>query len=142
MGILESLRDENGIPPAWHSLYGWTALCRAAALFGDGQNDEGYRHLEIALDHLEKTGAYKDGDLLRVGGEKLFGGAVYVWGNGCVQLPDGSLEPIAYEYRMNSGLKNLYYAITATSGWEWFNTVRDDARFKKYVERVREKITH
>ena len=31
----------------------------------------------------------------------------------------------------------MYYGMTAPHGWEWFNPVRDEDRFKEYVERAR-----
>lgn len=31
----------------------------------------------------------------------------------------------------------MYYGLTAKRGWEWFNSVRDEERFKEYIDRVR-----
>jgi hypothetical protein len=34
----------------------------------------------------------------------------------------------------------MHYGMTATSGWEWFNPVRNEERFKAYIERAREMV--
>ena len=52
-------------------------------------------------------------------------------------LPDGSREPISYEYRMNYNAREVVWALSARKGWEWFNSVRDEERFKTMIERAR-----
>jgi hypothetical protein len=34
----------------------------------------------------------------------------------------------------------VHYGMTAQKGWEWFNPVRDEERFKEYIERARKLI--
>ena len=62
----------------------------------------------------------------------------YEYKNGVIVLPDGSKEPVAYDYRMEFDAENIFYALTAPRGWEWFNSVRSEERFKKYIEKARE----
>ena len=31
----------------------------------------------------------------------------------------------------------MYYGMTAPRGWEWFNPVRNEERFKEYIERAK-----
>ena len=52
-------------------------------------------------------------------------------------LPDGTKEPIDYADCLRESSSLIYRGMTAKSGWEWFNPVRDEERFKKYVERAR-----
>lgn len=134
IGIL----SENGeIPPAFYGLYAWRAAIKAAGLFGDKQNEEGYACLETAVSTCEKIAAFQKGDLLDTGKKELFGGVTYEYGKGVIRLSDGSREPIDYEWEMDYNASKLLYSLTAPRGWEWFNSVRNEDRFKQYVERVR-----
>ena len=138
---LVGLLGENGeIPPAWYGIYTYRALVKAAALFGDGQKEDGYAALELAVSHCEKSANFKVGDLLDTGNSELFGGAKLIWGKELIQLPDGSKEPISYGWELEYGARSAYYAMTTPRGWEWFNPVRNEERFKEYVERVRKTV--
>ena len=137
-----ALLGENGeVPPAWYGPYAWAALVKGAALFGNKQKDEGYEALSLALDYCEKIAKFAPGDLLDTGKEELLGGIKLVYGKDHILLPDGSREPISYEYRMDYKAKELVWALTAPRGWEWFNSVRNEERFKAYIERA-EKIAN
>ncbi len=137
MNIIEGFGDNGEIPSAWLGLYAWTALIRAAGFFGNGDKEEGYASLETSLCYYEKWSNYKKGECLELGNSGSFGGIKYVKGEGCALLPDGRKEIIAYEYRMNAHLGQLLYALTAKSGWEWFNSVRSEERFKEYIEKAK-----
>jgi RNA polymerase sigma-70 factor (ECF subfamily) len=134
---MESFGSDGEVPPAWYPIYAWSAIIRAAALFGDGRKEEGYASLNLAIDTCEKLLRFKPGDLLEIGNKHLFGGAQYVHEKNMIQLADGSKEPISYVHRMGFDIKDLYFCITAPRGWEWFNSVRDEERFKNLVERVK-----
>ena len=135
--LLELLSENGEILPAWYGLYSWRAAVRAAALFGDGQKEEGYKALELAVRYCEKMVDLKEGDLLEIGDSYLFGGAKLVWKKRLIQFPDGSVEPINYVWELEYNVESLFYSITTPRGWEWFNSVRDEARFKEYVERAK-----
>ena len=137
MQVMEQLGESGEIPPAWYGLYAWTALVKAAALFGDEQTEEGYRNLALSVTFCEKLRSLKEGDLLDTGNKELLGGVKLAYNKGFIQLPDGSKEPIAYGYRMDFHAGALLYAMTAPQGWEWFNSVRNEERFKEYIEQVR-----
>ena len=34
----------------------------------------------------------------------------------------------------------MFYGLTAPHGWEWFNSVRNEDRFKEYIERAKNMI--
>ena len=137
MNMMELFGENGEVPPAWYKLYAWTTLIKSAALFGDQQKEEGYATLELAINYCEKIAVLKKGDLLDTGKAELFGGIQYENSKGVILLPDGSKEPVAYDYRMDFDARNLVYCLTARSGWGWFNSVRDENRFKEYIERAR-----
>ena len=61
-------------------------------------------------------------------------------GFGCMrfpQLPDGSIEPLTYEHLFSDSANLMHYGMTAPHGWEWFNPVREEERFKEYIERAK-----
>ncbi len=136
MNMMELLGENRTVPTAWYNLYGWTALVKSAALFGDGRKEDGYTALDIAVDFCEKISQFTEGQLLDTGNEQLLGGVKYAYKKGVIVLPDGSKEPISYDYRMNFGASDLLYCLTARSGWEWFNSVRNEDRFKGYIEQA------
>ena len=43
-----------------------------------------------------------------------------------------------YEYLFHPAAEDMYRGMTAPRGWEWFNSVRQEDRFKEYVERARQ----
>ena len=90
------------------------------------------------MDYCEKIAKLTPGELLDTGREELLGGIKYVYGKDHILLPNGSKEPISYEYRMNYNAREVVWALTAPSGWEWFNSVRNEERFKEYIEKARE----
>lgn len=51
-------------------------------------------------------------------------------------LPDGSRD-ICPEWSGDSSASWMHYGMTTKRGWEWFNSVRDEERFKKCIERAR-----
>ena len=137
MNMMQLLGENGTVPPAWYNLYAWTAVVRSAALFGDGKKDEGYAHLDTALNYCELISRNKKGDLLDTGNTELLGGVKYEYAKEVIVLEDGSKEPVSYGYRMNFSARNLVYCLTARKGWEWFNSVRNEDRFKEYVERAK-----
>ena len=141
--MMELLGDGT-VPPAWYGVYAWTALVRGAACFGHGMGfsvpeevEEGYRMLDLALEYYEKMAKIPDGEELETGNAWLLGGAKYLKGKELLLLQSGNKEPISYEYRMDSNAQTMLYALTAPHGWEWFNKVRHEERFKEYIEKAR-----
>ncbi len=138
MKLIELLGEDNTVPPAWYTLYAWSALIRSAAYFGNGEKENGYSHLEIAAEYYEKANSFKDGELLDVGNTDVLGGVKYPCNSGRILLSNGSYEPLDYGYRMKKAPVTLYSVLSMNSGWEWFNSVRNEERFKEYIKRAKE----
>lgn len=138
--MIEMFGGGEGVPDAWLGLYSWLCIVNAAALFGqktEEAKEEGYRALECALEHIAKWESFKENDLLDVGNGQVFGGVQLIKGKSILLLPDGTKEGIAYNYRLESNAEDIYYILTASSGWEWYNSVRNEERFQEIVERAR-----
>ena len=140
MNVMELLGENGEAPPAWYNLYAWTALVRSAALFGDGKKEEGYASLDIAITYGEKIALLKTGDLLDTGNKELFGDVKFEYGKDVILLPDGSKEPVSYGDSMDFDIEDIFYCLTAPRGWEWFNSVRNEERFKEYIERAKKMV--
>ena len=137
MSICESLGEGRGVPPAWLGFYASTCFRTACALFGCGEKEEGYKYLDRAFELFPKWAEIPDGELLEVGNEQIFAGIKVVKGKGLIELPDGKREPLQYSWLFDDSIGLLYYGMTAPHGWEWFNGVRNEERFKAAIERAR-----
>lgn len=136
--LLEGLGSE-GVPSAWTGLYASTCFRTACAQFGCGRKEEGYETLDRALELIPAWSAIPDGTLLEVGDPLIFGGVRIVKGKALLELPDGSREPLpdyAWDIACDRGL--AYYGMSAPHGWEWFNSVRNEARYQAALEKAKE----
>lgn len=137
--MMESLGD-GVVPDAWLGLYASTSFRTACALFGCGKKDEGYEWLEKAFEIYPKWDNIPNGTEMNVGDPLIYGGVKVIKGKSLLKLPDGTIEPISYEHLFNETCSLMYYGLTATHGWEWFNSVRNEDRFKEYIERAKNMI--
>lgn len=138
MQIIEGLGENGKIPTAWLGHYSSTCFRTACALFGCKKSEEGYEYLERAFELFPKWDAIADGEEMEVGNALIYGGIKIVKGKGVIKLPDGTIEPISYKDLFNEHISLMHYGLTAPHGWEWFNPVRNEERFKEYIERARE----
>lgn len=106
-------------------------------MFGCGQRDEGYNYLERALELYAKWTEIPDGTPLEVGSKLIFGGVKVIKGSGIIELPDGTTELLQYDWCFQDNSGFMYYSMTVTRGWEWFDSVRNEERFKEFMEHAR-----
>lgn len=137
LAIIETLSADGSIPEAWQELYTVTAFRTACSLFGQGERDEGYIWMEKAFKLAESMKKHKKGDLLEVGDPLIFGGVKLVYGEDAIELSSGSREPITEGWAFRQNVTLLHHGITAEKGWEWFDPVRHEELYGKYVERAR-----
>ena len=74
---------------------------------------------------------------MEVGDPLIYGGIKVIKGTALILLPDGTKEPISYDTLFEGTCSLMYYGMTAPSGWEWFDSVRNEERFKEYIERAK-----
>ena len=136
MQMMESFGDGE-LPDAWLSHYAWTAMVCAAASFGKGDKEQGYLMLDKTYCSFEKWSNIENGELLSVGNREVFGDIKLIKGEAMILLPDGSREIVAYGYTLDASGGRMYSILSQKWGWEWFNSVRNEDRFKEYIERSR-----
>lgn len=144
MRIFETLGEKEGeVPEAWLGAYARQCFIAACSMFGSGNREEGYLYLDSSFELFRKWDDIPNGELLETGDKFIFGGIKIIKGNSnVIVLPDGTKEVIRegwFFFDIN-GAELMYYAMTALHGWEWFNGVREDERFKKAIERAKELI--
>lgn len=135
MNLMESFGENGEVPPAWYGIYGWSSLVKSAALFGDGRKDEGYLALECAFEYYVKWNSIEDETLLEVGNPEVFGNIRLLKARGQIELPDGTREPVTYGNKIR--YSSLWTALNSPNVWAWFNPVREEERFKAYIERAK-----
>ncbi len=137
--LMEGLGDE-GVPQAWLGHYASTCFRTACALFGCERKEEGYEWLEKAFEAFPKWDSIPDGAEMEVGDPLIYGGIKVVKGKSYILIPDGRKEPIVNDHMFKDSSWLIQYGLTAPHGWEWFNPVRNEDRFKKYIERAKKLI--
>ncbi len=137
--VIESLGEGGEVPFAWLGRYGEMFFRTACFIFGnkDEDKEEGYKYLEKALEIYLKWVEIPMGEALDVGSEYIYGGIKYLKDKSQILLPDGSVEPIEYGGILELNAKFMYKALTAKYGWEWFNSVRNEDKYKAFVEKVK-----
>ncbi len=136
--IVESLSENGEIPKAWLGFYADTVFRLACAEFGLGKKEDGYKHLEDAFELYPKWLEIPKGTILDLG-NSIFGGMkIEVQGDWNVSLPGGKKYPVGYSYFFHLRSDEMYTAMTYEHGWEWFNSVREEPKFKEYVARAKE----
>ena len=75
-----------------------------------------------------------------VGDPLIYGGIKVVKGKALIKLPNGTIEPISYDHLFEGTCSLMHYGMTAPHGWEWFDPVRNEDRFKEYIERAKKMI--
>ena len=139
IGLIDSLRIDGEIPPAWLGKYADLHFRAACSSFGMEKIEEGYVLLEKAFSLYETWYEIPCGTALDLGDAVLFGGIKAVKEKCRVLLPDGRYDShMVFDPAFWLDDKNfMYYAMTCKSGWEWFDGVRNDERFKAYLERAK-----
>lgn len=137
--IIENISSSGEIPKAWLGYYWYQHFAVACRLFGCGADtkEEGYAYLEKVFELYPAWQSIPDGELLDVGDEMIYGGIKLIKGKEIIELPDGRREGIPHGDMFNIKAETIYYAMTAKQDWEWFDSVREDERFKAYIERAK-----
>ena len=136
--LVEGLDYGEGIPEAWYGFYAKLCLSTAATFSGSGRKEECYEYLEKAFNYFAKWIQMEDGNALQLGDQWMFGDIKLIKGKNVIELPDGKLEPVPNAYLFDVRVSYPYYALTMSRGWEWFNDVREEDKYKELVERARE----
>ncbi len=122
------------VPEGWLGNYGISLVRLSAALFACNEKQKGYDALENALAVYEKWYSLGKDRFLSVGRLSLFGNVKLKRTNKNSSVYIGDEE---YSY-YGIWETDMCDALCADSGWEWFDSVRNEDRFKKIVDKAYE----
>lgn len=133
---LEMILQYSGgtLADGWICQYLAEALRLAEALFAGGEPDEGFRILEECIALRERWMAIPPETRLDMGDPTLFGGVQWIKGRFLLQYTDGrkgALVPC-----LAFCCYDVYRVLTAPEGWEGFDAVRNDRRFREILHRA------
>ncbi|MBQ9121034.1 MAG: helix-turn-helix transcriptional regulator [Clostridia bacterium] len=133
--VIELLAIDGALPNAWWGYYAELHFRLACALFGCDKKEDGYTMLEKALELMSKWLAIPDDTPLDLGDPAIFGDVKGIKGKTLLTYPDGSI----HHERLERGFRviSLYEAMTQSNNREWFDSVREEPRFKECVERAK-----
>lgn len=131
--IMESLSENHEVPKAWWGFYADCHYITACTSFGVGDFEQGYAYLEKAFELYQKWNQIPNGTSLEFEDELIYGGIRFIKGKCIIELPNGKRESILDEGEriLNVGIERLYNGMTDPHGWEWFDGIRNEARFKE-----------
>jgi len=136
LAFMTHVAGDGEIPDGWAGYAQLVLLRLAAGYFGCGNIEEGYAWLEKGVALCEKWAAIPQGTPLSLGG--MFAGYRLLKADSPRLLAPNGEEIVgsaAYFLMFDGDL--LLDVLTRPNGWEWFNGVREDARFRACVERAK-----
>ena len=138
--LIESFGEDGEVPQGWLGTYADSLLIVALASFGCGKTEEGYALLERVFELYPKWLAIPKGEELALDDGHIFGGIKLIKGEKMFRLPDGKKEWGVLNSMLFTlpNARRLHEALTKESGWEWFDSVRNDESFQTYVTRAKE----
>ncbi len=124
----------------WLGVSAWISFKASVTLFGSGQKDVGYEYLEKSLDLYTQWQKIPEGEPMELGEEFVFCGVKLLKGSSIVLLPNGEKGFINDQYYLDEKVDYAYHGLTASKGWEWFDSVRNEQRYKDMVESFKKLI--
>ncbi len=119
LSIIDALRDTSTDVDAWLKVRAFAYLRLAAGEFGTGNKDAGYAALERSVELYELYASLDAEAELRYNSPPL----------------DELYEKAGEDREIE--IKCAYRSVNEPSGWEWFNSVRNDDRYKSLAERLK-----
>ena len=115
----------------WICQYMAGALRLAEALFAGDETEEGFRRLEECVALRKRWMAIPEETLLDFGNPALFGGVRWSKGRFLLQHSDGQKGALCP--CMAFCCYDVFKVLTAAEGWEGFDSVRDNPRFREIL---------
>ena len=127
--------DTQTIPDGWLPEYALAYMRLSAALFVEGEKDRGYEYIEKAIGLAKQYQIIPNGQSIDLGNSIFYGDTKAVKNKCHIVLPNKKtllhLLGIAYS---TPPIANF---MQATSGWEWFDSVRNEERYLSLLEKAK-----
>ena len=135
--LIEYFGENGEIPRAWWGKYANLHFRAACSSFGYGNNEQAWEYLEKAFELYPRWLEIPCGEELELGRFILFNDVKAVKNKWRILVPGVGEEYISGGHAFCHDSDEMYYAMTAPRGWEWFNGIREDERFKAAIERAK-----
>ena len=126
---------QNTIPNGWIPEYTMQYIRLSAAYFGLGDKENGYSHLEKALELCKRWQEFPENALLDLGNPLFFGETKLIKNDWLIQMPNGGKLPLLHGFK--NSIANLASIMQAEKGWEWFNSVRTEERWSAILSEAK-----
>ena len=126
--IIDVLRDPSIDVDGWIDRRAFTYLRLSSAYFAVEDNENGYKALEDSICLYEKIFELPADEELSFNTPVLDLITVSRSKDLCPDKEPG--------YDINNTFYTIYGCLTNFDGWQWFDSVRDEERFKSYVARI------
>ena len=136
--LIEFFGENGEIPRAWWGKYANLHFRVACASFGCGKNEQAWEYLEKAFELYPRWLEIPCGEAMELGRFILFNDVKAIKNKWRILIPGAGEEYCSDSYVFCHDSAAMYYAMTAPHGWEWFNGIRNDERFKSAVGRAKE----
>ena len=133
---IESFGNGNDIPDGWKCFYAYKQLVLAACHFGLGENEEGWKNFDSAIEKCQYVHALND-EWLDVGGTVFSNIKVNKAWNYAIDEKGKKRKLFAivnYSFTDMSVIRSLL----TNPRWAWFNSVRETPKYKAALEWVSE----
>lgn len=132
-GVL-NISEGDPVPDGWIPEYYIEYVRLAAAYIAVGEKEKGYLYLEKALELYERWSALPDKAPLDAGNPIFYGRTKLIKNDWRILLPD--CEERTFIRGLYHSVADLSELMTRKSGWGWFDTVREEERYKEILEKA------
>ena len=137
LNTIHSFGNGGDIPDGWKMFYAYKQLVLSACLFGRGENEEGWKNFDHAMELCKYVYSLKD-EWLDIGGE-LFSN-IRVSKDWKYAIDEKGEKHTLFGV-VNLSFYNMLFISDLLSNprWAWFNSVRDTPKYKSALEWVEKK---
>lgn len=128
----------NGRPDIFFAIRIWLGVCYACYLSVLFDHDRAFEILEDSISLLEKVMALPEGTELTSTSPALDGMTAKVKSFSCYYRNECYHARGVDVSKGHDVIAPIYvlHALTDYNGWQWFNPIRNDPRYQKYIKRV------
>lgn len=134
--VIESLGDGEDIPDGWKCFYAYKQLVLAACLFGQGKEDEGWKHFDSAIEKCQYIHSLND-EWLDIGGALFSNIKVNkIWNYAMDE--NGKKRKLFAIVNYSFADMSLIHTLLTNPRWAWFDSVRQTPKYQAALQWVSE----
>lgn len=127
--------ETQTIPDGWLPEYALAYMRLSSAFFAVGETERGYEHIEKAIGLAKQYQSIPDGQGIDLGNSTFYGETKAVKNKFHIALPNGKTLPHLLGIAFST--PPIAQIMEATSGWEWFDSVRNEERYLALIEKAK-----